>query len=50
MQVIDKSVYTFSKDNPPFCNAQPGEILLFRTMDCFGGQLTAEDQRMYRGL
>ena len=22
MQIIDKSVYTFSKDNPPFCNAQ----------------------------
>ena len=46
MKIIDKSVYTFSKDNPPFCNAQPGEMLLFRTMDCFAGQLTSEDQQM----
>jgi amidase len=46
MQVVDKSVYTFSKDNPPVCKARPGEILLFRSMDCFGGQLTSEDQQM----
>ena len=46
MKIIDKSVYTFSKNNPPFCSAQPGEVLLFRTMDCFGGQFTSEDQLM----
>jgi len=46
MKIIDKSVYTFSKDNPPFCSAQPGEVLLFRTLDCFGGQFTSEDQLM----
>ena len=34
MKIIDKSVYTFSKDNAPFCTAEPGEVLLFRTMDC----------------
>lgn len=44
MKIIDKSVYTFSKDNTPFCSAQTGEVLLFRTMDCFGGQITPEDQ------
>ena len=44
VKIIDKSVYTFSKDNQPFCNAQPGEVLLFCTMDCFGGQFTSEDQ------
>ena len=49
MQVIDKSVYTFSKDNPPFCTAQPGEILLFRSMDCFSGLITSEDQQI-KGL
>ena len=46
MKIIDKSVYTFSKDNPPFCSAKPGEVLLFRTLDCFGGQFTSEDQLM----
>jgi len=46
MKIIDKSVYTFSKDNPPFCSAQPGEVLLFRTLDCFGGQFTSEEQLM----
>ena len=49
MQIIDKSVYTFSKDNPPVCNARPGEILLFRSMDCFSGQITSEDQQI-KGL
>jgi len=44
MKIIDKSVYTFSKDNAPFCTARPGEVLLFRTMDCFGGQFTSEEQ------
>ena len=44
MKIIDKSVYTFSKDNAPFCTAQPGEVLLFRSMDCFGEQFTSEDQ------
>lgn len=49
MQIIDKSVYTFSKDNPPFCNARPGETLLFRSMDCFSGLITSEDQQI-KGL
>lgn len=44
MKIIDKSVYTFSKDNAPFCTAQPGEVLLFRSMDCFGEQFTSETQ------
>ena len=46
MKIIDKSVYTFSRNNPPFCTAQPGEVLLFKTLDCFGGQFTSEEQLM----
>lgn len=46
MKIINKSVYTFSKNNPPFCSAKPGEILLFCTMDCFGEQVTSEDQQV----
>ena len=49
MQIIDKSVYTFSKDNLPFCTAQPGETLIFRSMDCFSGLITSEDQQI-KGL
>jgi len=46
MKVIDRSVHTFSKDTAPFCTAQPGELLLFRTMDCFNDRITSEDQLM----
>lgn len=44
MKTIDQSVHAFSKDNTPFCHAEPGEVLLFKTLDCFGGQITREDQ------
>lgn len=43
MKIIDKSVYQFSKDNVPFTNADPGEILLFKTMDCFSNTITKEE-------
>jgi amidase len=44
MRIINKSVYTFSRDNPPFCSAVPEEILKFVVQDCFGGQVEREDQ------
>lgn len=44
MKVFDKAVYVFSKDNEPIATAAPGEVLLFKTMDCFGEQFTSEDQ------
>lgn len=43
MKIIDKSVYNFSKDNAPFTNADPGEILLFKAMDCFSNTITKEE-------
>lgn len=43
MKIIDKSVYKFSKNNEPFTNADPGELLLFKTMDCFSNRLQTED-------
>lgn len=42
MQVIDSQVYKFSKDNPPCYTAQPGEVLLFKTLDCFSNKITDE--------
>jgi amidase len=46
MKVIDKSVYAFSKDNEPVETANPGEILMFKSMDCFSNKLEREDQLM----
>jgi amidase len=43
MKIIDKSVYNFSKDNEPFVTADPGELLLFRTMDCFSNTIHTEE-------
>lgn len=47
MKVIEQSVYTFSAGNAPIATASPGEPLLFKTMDCFGGQFTSESQLVY---
>ena len=42
MKIIDKSVYTFSKDNPPFCTAKSGDVLDITADDvgfvCFMGE------------
>jgi len=43
MKIIEKSVYNFSKNNPPIETADPGEILMFKTMDCFSNKITSED-------
>lgn len=47
MKIIDKSVYSFSKDNKPFLTAKPGELLTFKTMDCFGDQIKSEEQLVH---
>ena len=46
MKVIDKSVYALSKENEPVETANPGEILMFKSMDCFSNKLEREDQLM----
>lgn len=47
MKVIDKSVWEFSKDNAPIAQIESGEILLFRSRDCFNGQIQREDQLVH---
>ena len=44
MKIIDRSVWNFSKENPPVDRIAPGEILIFRSCDCFNGQIHSEDQ------
>lgn len=44
MKIIENNVYAFDPKNTPAETACPGEFLLFKTADCFGGQITSEDQ------
>lgn len=46
MQVIDTQVYKFSKDNEPCYTAKPGELMLFKTLDCFSNKITDESITM----
>lgn len=43
MKIIDQSVYQFSKDHAPVAHADQGEILVFKTMDCFSNTITSEE-------
>ena len=42
MQVFDKSVLTFDKNNEPLGKAVPGEVIMFKPMDCFSNQVNDE--------
>ena len=46
MKLIDSQVYKFSKDNAPCYTAQPGEVLQFKTLDCFSNRLVDETVTM----
>lgn len=46
MQVIQDQVYAFSKNNAPCATAQPGEILVFKTLDCFSNRICDEQTTM----
>ena len=35
-----------SPDNTPAAYAESGDIVRFETLDCFGGQITSEEQRL----
>lgn len=46
MQVIDSQVYAFSKNNPACATVAPGEILQFKTLDCFSNRIPDETVTM----
>ena len=46
MKVIEKVVYNFSKNNEPVETAEAGELLMFKTMDCFSNRIQSEDVLM----
>ena len=39
MQIIKDYVFSFSKNNKPVAKVKDGEVLLFKTEDCFGNQI-----------
>lgn len=42
----DTVVYAMSPENPPAAHAVSGDTLVFETLDCFGGQITRESDRL----
>ena len=46
MQVIEDHVGKFSKDNEPCAHAAVGEVLKFKTLDCFSNRLVDENITM----
>lgn len=44
MKKIDSLIVSFSAKTEPCCKAEPGETVVFKTVDCFTGQITSEDQ------
>lgn len=44
MQYVDKVVYTFSAANAPIASIDSGEVVIFRTQDCFSNQMHSESQ------
>lgn len=46
MKILDNLNYVFSKDNKPVCTVAPGEILTFKTADCFANQVKDESFTM----
>lgn len=46
MKIIEAQVYDFNKENAPCDTAQPGDLLLFKTLDCFSNRIPDEDTTM----
>ncbi|MDE8733634.1 acetamidase/formamidase family protein [Eubacteriales bacterium DFI.9.88] len=42
MKTIEAVVSTFSKNHQPCCTVKPGETLLFKTLDCYSGNIKTE--------
>lgn len=46
MKIIEDRVYKFSKNNEPCYTAKPGEVMVFRTLDCFSNRIVDENMTM----
>lgn len=46
MNIIEAQVYDFNKENAPCDTAKPGDMLLFKTLDCFSNRIPDENTTM----
>ncbi|HJF66077.1 MAG TPA: acetamidase/formamidase family protein [Slackia equolifaciens] len=46
MKIIEAQVYDFNKENAPCDTAKPGDMLLFKTLDCFSNRIPDENTTM----
>lgn len=46
MKIIEAQVYDFNKENAPCDTAKPGDMLLFKTKDCFSNRIPDENTTM----
>ena len=46
MKIIEAQVYDFNKENAPCDTAKSGDMLLFKTLDCFSNRIPDEDTTM----
>ena len=42
----DTKIHKMSKDNAPVATAKSGDTVRFETLDCFGCQLSSEEQHL----
>ena len=46
MKIIEAQVYDFNKENAPCDTGKPGDMLLFKTLDCFSNRIPDENTTM----
>mgnify|MGYP006298114571 CR=1 FL=1 len=46
MQILDQVVFKMSPDNEPIASCKSKEEVIFKTQDCFGGQIETEDMTL----
>lgn len=42
--IKDSYIYSFDQNHEPIAHVQPGEVFAVKTLDCYGGAITSEEQ------
>ena len=46
MKILDQVIFNMSPDNEPIASYKSNEEIIFKTQDCFGGQIETEDMTL----
>jgi len=46
MEILNKVIFNMSPDNEPIASCKSKEEVIFKTQDCFGGQIESEDMTL----